>query len=112
MDDLAAHKGTELHQLAEAKERRLSFCRLCRKQFTSPDQLKGHLKVCKDGWMQVLAWWWVIWEGWVGFIIRSTIFFPCGNTVCGCLWWWLRGNGGRFWDDLIGLFTPDTPSEL
>ncbi len=45
VEALAAHRATELHELAESRERRLSFCRLCRKQFTSPDQLKGHLLV-------------------------------------------------------------------
>ncbi|CAE7556400.1 unnamed protein product, partial [Symbiodinium microadriaticum] len=44
LGDLEKHKASELHALATVKERKLSFCKLCRKQFTSPDQLKGHLK--------------------------------------------------------------------
>lgn len=44
MTELEAHKMTELHELASKKERKISFCKLCRKQFTSPDQLKEHLR--------------------------------------------------------------------
>eukprot|EP01041_Mallomonas_annulata_P004891 gene4891-9757_t len=44
LQDLENHRLSELHQLAERKERKISFCKLCRKQFTSPAQLKEHVK--------------------------------------------------------------------
>jgi hypothetical protein len=30
--------------MASEQERKMSYCRLCHKQFTSPEQLKEHLK--------------------------------------------------------------------
>ncbi|RYH13926.1 hypothetical protein EON65_34510 [archaeon] len=45
-EDMAAfeeHKQSESHVKALDLERKLSSCSLCRKRFTSPDQLKGHL---------------------------------------------------------------------
>ena len=42
-----AHRQSELHFRLEQEERRRSECRLCRKQFTSPEQLKEHLKGAK-----------------------------------------------------------------
>jgi len=44
IDDLNKHRETEVHKLAFQKERKLSFCNVCHKQFTSPAQLKEHLK--------------------------------------------------------------------
>lgn len=43
MEDLEAHKLTEFHAIAVKVERTRSFCKHCEKQFTSPDQLKGHM---------------------------------------------------------------------
>ena len=37
------HKNTSEHQLASDIELRMSYCKLCRKQFTSPAQLREHL---------------------------------------------------------------------
>ena len=42
--DLVRHRASESHRRAIRVERRLSFCSKCRKQFTSPSQLKEHLK--------------------------------------------------------------------
>lgn len=42
-EDFIAHKESELHLRLQQEERKRSECRLCRKQFTSPDQLRGHL---------------------------------------------------------------------
>eukprot|EP00605_Chrysophyceae_sp_TOSAG23-4_P000011 GSChrysophyteH1.ASY1.ANO1.11.1 assembled CDS len=38
-----AHKTTELHIAAAKAELKMSYCNLCRKQFTSPIQLREHL---------------------------------------------------------------------
>ena len=38
------HRASEIHQLATQQERKMSKCKLCRKEFTSPEQLKEHLK--------------------------------------------------------------------
>lgn len=43
VEELSSHKKSELHRVGVEKERKLSYCKLCRKQFTSPEQLKGHL---------------------------------------------------------------------
>jgi len=37
------HRKTELHKLAVKEEQKASFCKVCRKQFTSVVQLKEHL---------------------------------------------------------------------
>ena len=37
------HKATDFHRAAVDMEQKVSFCKLCRKQFTSPVQLKEHL---------------------------------------------------------------------
>jgi hypothetical protein len=39
-----AHRESERHCQNVALERRASTCKLCRKQFTSPEQLKEHVK--------------------------------------------------------------------
>jgi hypothetical protein len=44
IEDLEAHKLTEFHAVAVRLERTHSFCKHCEKQFTSPDQLKGHME--------------------------------------------------------------------
>jgi hypothetical protein len=44
IDDLNQHKMTELHKSAISIEQKLTFCKVCKKQFTSPDQMKEHLK--------------------------------------------------------------------
>lgn len=46
-EEFLAHKASELHLRMQQEERKRSECRLCRKQFTSPDQLKGHLNGAK-----------------------------------------------------------------
>jgi hypothetical protein len=43
-EEFLAHKASELHRQLQHEERKRSECRLCRKQFTSPDQLKEHLR--------------------------------------------------------------------
>jgi hypothetical protein len=43
-NDFFQHKESESHKFAADLERKASKCKLCRKQFTSPDQLKEHLK--------------------------------------------------------------------
>ncbi|CAM9538611.1 unnamed protein product, partial [Phaeothamnion confervicola] len=43
-DELEGHRREPLHREAARRERRLSACKLCRKQFTSPPQLKEHLQ--------------------------------------------------------------------
>lgn len=40
LESLERHKQGELHQEASKKERKISTCSLCKKQFTSPPQLK------------------------------------------------------------------------
>lgn len=42
--DFFQHRESELHKLASQQERKMSTCKLCRKEFTSPEQLKEHLK--------------------------------------------------------------------
>lgn len=44
VEELEAHKATESHVLAYELERKLSSCSLCKKEFTSPDQLQEHIK--------------------------------------------------------------------
>jgi hypothetical protein len=43
-DSFFQHKETDFHKAAEIMERKASYCKLCRKQMTSPAQLKEHLK--------------------------------------------------------------------
>eukprot|EP00752_Nemacystus_decipiens_P010224 g9110.t1 len=43
LEDLERHKEEPLHVVATKKERKVTFCNLCKKQFTSPPQLKEHL---------------------------------------------------------------------
>jgi hypothetical protein len=43
-DDFLNHKQSSSHQRAEDIDRKASYCKLCRKQFTSPEQLKEHLQ--------------------------------------------------------------------
>ena len=43
MDDYNAHMLSEFHRTAAKMERKLSFCKLCKKQFNSPDQLQEHV---------------------------------------------------------------------
>lgn len=42
--DLLNHRETEFHKAAVRMEKKMSYCQLCRKQFTSPVQLQEHLK--------------------------------------------------------------------
>ena len=37
------HKQSDFHKTAVEVERKASYCKLCRKQLTSPEQLKEHL---------------------------------------------------------------------
>jgi hypothetical protein len=48
--DFFEHRASEFHKLASKMEAKMSYCSLCRKQFTSPAQLKEHLdaKTHKD----------------------------------------------------------------
>jgi len=57
MEDLEAHRRSDLHVLAAEKERKISFCKVCRTQFTSPAQLREHLqgKVHKEKMEKVMA---------------------------------------------------------
>jgi hypothetical protein len=41
--DFFGHKVNDFHKAAVEVERKASFCKLCRKQFTSPVQLKEHI---------------------------------------------------------------------
>jgi hypothetical protein len=43
-EEFYQHRESELHQLTSQQERKMSTCKLCRKEFTSPEQLKEHLK--------------------------------------------------------------------
>lgn len=43
LESLERHKQGELHQEASKKERKISTCSLCKKQFTSPPQLKVNI---------------------------------------------------------------------
>jgi hypothetical protein len=45
VDEFEAHKSSKEHFEAQAREEKACFCRLCRKQFTSPAQIAEHLKV-------------------------------------------------------------------
>lgn len=40
---LLEHRETEYHKMAAAIEMKMCYCKLCRKQFTSMEQLKEHL---------------------------------------------------------------------
>ncbi len=42
--DLLNHRETEFHKAAARIEMKMSYCQLCRKQFTSPVQLQEHLR--------------------------------------------------------------------
>ena len=44
LEELNNHKLTELHKSASCIELKLTFCKVCKKQFTSPDQMSEHLK--------------------------------------------------------------------
>lgn len=44
LEELETHRLSEMHLLAIEVEKKVCLCRLCRKNFTSPDQLKEHLK--------------------------------------------------------------------
>lgn len=44
VEALEAHKLTDFHAVAVRLERSRSFCKHCEKQFTSPDQLRGHVE--------------------------------------------------------------------
>lgn len=44
VEELEAHKLTDFHAVAVRVERSRSYCKHCEKQFTSPDQLKGHIE--------------------------------------------------------------------
>jgi hypothetical protein len=44
VEELEAHKLTDFHAVAVRLERSRSYCKHCEKQFTSPDQLKGHIE--------------------------------------------------------------------
>lgn len=43
ISDFDHHRNSDSHLQLVALERKASFCKLCRKQFTSPEQLKEHL---------------------------------------------------------------------
>jgi hypothetical protein len=43
VDDLLAHRSTSQHKESNAKLARASYCFVCKKQFTSPLQLRGHI---------------------------------------------------------------------
>lgn len=43
IDTYNEHNVCELHLLAVNIEKQMSYCKLCRKQFTSPEQLKEHV---------------------------------------------------------------------
>ena len=44
MDSFIVHKQSDYHNLATKMERNLRYCKHCDKEFTSPDQLKGHME--------------------------------------------------------------------
>jgi hypothetical protein len=44
MDSFIIHKQSDYHNLATKMERNLRYCKHCDKEFTSPDQLKGHME--------------------------------------------------------------------
>ena len=44
MESFIIHKQSDYHHLATKMERNLRYCKHCDKEFTSPDQLKGHME--------------------------------------------------------------------
>lgn len=44
LDEFNKHKLTEFHFVAVEVEKKISTCKVCRKEFNSPEQLKEHLK--------------------------------------------------------------------
>ena len=44
LDDYNAHVALESHLIKSKAERKLNSCKLCKKEFTSSNQLKEHLK--------------------------------------------------------------------
>lgn len=44
MASFLAHKDTDFHKAAVQAERKATYCQACRKQFTSPVQMKEHLE--------------------------------------------------------------------
>jgi hypothetical protein len=44
MESFIVHKRSDYHNLATKMERNLRYCKHCDKEFTSPDQLKGHME--------------------------------------------------------------------
>ena len=44
MESFIVHKQSDYHNLATKMERNLRYCKHCDKEFTSPDQLKGHME--------------------------------------------------------------------
>jgi len=44
LETFVSHKKTEFHKIAVQEEKKASFCKLCRKQFTSICQMQEHLK--------------------------------------------------------------------
>jgi len=44
MESFLAHKDTDFHKAAIQAERRATYCQACRKQFTSPVQMREHLE--------------------------------------------------------------------
>ena len=42
IDDYEKHIKCDFHQKAQRVERELSSCKICNKEFTSPDQLREH----------------------------------------------------------------------
>ena len=43
LESFESHKLSEMHLVAIKMEKKMSFCNLCRKQFTSPNQLREHI---------------------------------------------------------------------
>ena len=44
LDDFNAHVALENHLIKSKAERKLNSCKLCKKEFTSSNQIKEHLK--------------------------------------------------------------------
>jgi hypothetical protein len=44
LDDLNQHRDSTEHSIASEIELKMSYCKLCKKQFTSPAQLKEHIQ--------------------------------------------------------------------
>lgn len=44
MESFLAHKDTDFHKAAIQAERKATYCQACRKQFTSPVQMREHLE--------------------------------------------------------------------